>query len=772
VIPKFTSFKAPPPAAPSITPARSPALRDPKESKESRERRYSHHGRHRSKSKGRDHESGRDRGRNSDRGKDPFGHRKKRSRESSNRHGEKGGLRLNQNELPASLMHKTTIIQSSGVPTFQSLDSRDILQRQYCIDTRGDEDNLIYGTIYRYIIPAYVRRGGGYVIGLPTNMRIDRDAGDGQGLVLKSGGGKENTSARSMHQEFAKLDSRGGRRLRVKKNDTGLDEAFSRCLDFIPLSTRTKKRKNEDPEAPDELEDEQNDYRSLDGPKKVPALPVDQDLQFASDSESARDYYIDKEWGNRKHMVEFARNVETHPDDIEAWLAYVAYQDTIISSSGRRKTAAENKSTAEVKLDILTKALDKNPGHEVLLLKYMEVAREIWDSQKLLSKWKTTLQNNPIIINLWIEYINFRQTDFLSFTYPECIRCFADCLTVLRSAAFRSNIELSDRHKLDTVALYIFVRTIHLMDDAGYKENAIACLQAMLELNLFSSSKRPPTSEQEFEGLIVALERFWDSEVPRIGEMNALGWASFIEAGENGEPPTPTKTAVSLPSLNSKDPFGLWGDAEMKWIKSVGLPARTIDEVEEDDPYRVVLFSDLRAFMFSFSNELVRKQLIDVMLIFKNMQSRTPRCSNNNSTDDIFLCSRIASMSSDCVNDWFWPKKLTKWDVRPAWEGMEPEKKPRIGDNPFEFKIRNFYGGHETIFSKSTGWFQGMNDVHVNSPQDTAFIRNALKMLVERVGDEFLALYYLGWEWRNATKGYNDSATDFLVFLILMISQS
>jgi tetratricopeptide (TPR) repeat protein len=755
-IPKFTSFKAPAPStatAPTVAPTESaPAEDKGKEKERERSRRRRHH---RSSSRSREHGHKRERReRDKSDGERRRSHRDD-SRDRSHRHRGhdrwKDEARLHRSRSRES----KSVIPRATAPRSPSPEP-DVTRKQFFVDTKGDVGNLVYGTIHKYSIPKYRRSGAGRIVGLPSNLRIDRDEGDGKGIVLMSGNaGREDASVKTMRQLFSKLDSKDVKKLRVKKEETGLDEAFSRGLDFVPLSTTSKKRKTRDAEAPGDSEDERDHYRSIEGLKKRSAAPDDQDLDYASDSQSDGDYVAADEWGDRKRMVEFARKVEASPSDIDAWLAYVNHHDSLISVTGRRKTAAERRSTAEVKLDILQKALDKNPGNEALLLKYMDVAQEIWEPQKLLSKWKQLLEKNPTLISLWTKYINFRQTDFLSFTYPECLKCFQECLAVLRTAALNSNLAQPAREALDGVILYVFTRTVLFMNQAGYRENAIAALQAMLELNLFApASIASPTSQREFETLLEHFETFWDSEVPRIGEDNALGWASFVASGETGDSPDAVADDLELPPLDPDDPFGSWTGAEIEWSKKTRMPARTIDDVEEDDPYRVILFSDIKEFLFYFSSEHLRKRMVEAFLTLKGMPPLDVQSSNSEAVADAFLCNGLATLGLDSSESWFWPKKQSKWDT-PAitWEGMEPERKATTGDNPFEFKLRNFPVAFYNIFCKSSTWFDGTENF--KSPQSGAFsfIRNTLKMLVDKLGDESIALYYLACEWANAPNG-------------------
>jgi len=633
---------------------------------------------------------------------------------------------------------------------------QDAPHKHYFMDTEGDEFNLVYGTMHRYSIPDYRRGGNGRIVGLSPNLRIDRDKGDGKVVVLSSrgSGGGEDLSVRAMRQAFSKLASKESRRLRIKKDDTGLEEAFSRNIDFVPLAIETKKRKNRGENVgSDDSDKEWDHYRSIEGLKKTSTRPDDMDLEYVSDSPSEADYIsIGEDWGDRKSMVEFARKVEAEPRNAEAWLAYADHHDATISGAGRRKTAAEKRSIAEVKLDILRKALDKNPDNEILLSKYMDVAQEILPPQKLLSKWNDILKENPSQVGLWKKFINFRQTDFLSFSYTKCLKCYEECLAMLRIAAFKSGVGNLNRQKLEEVVVYVFIRAILLMSESGYRESAVAALQAMLELNLFHPSNiTPPTSQHEFEFILEAFERFWDSEVPRIGEKRALGWASFVDAGETGTSPKASKDDLQLPPLDSRDPFGSWADAELEWSRETGMPARTIDEID-DDPYRVILFSDIKPFLVSLSSETACRQLAEALLALKGMPLVGPHCSNSEVETDVFVSP---GMKFDSSEPWFWPKEQSKWDALPiTWEGMEPEKKAAMSDDPFEFKFQNFPVGSEALFSRSTGWFQGIARANSTPLKDIQFIRNTLEKLVERLRDDSWSFYYLEWVWENDPKRY------------------
>ncbi|CAJ0766600.1 10523_t:CDS:2, partial [Entrophospora sp. SA101] len=83
---------------------------------------------------------------------------------------------------------------------------------------------------------------------------------------------------------------------------------------------------------------------------------------------------------------------------------------------------------------IFEKALEINPHNSRLLGTYLKCCEKNWDVPKLLTKWDQVLKDNSTNISLWIQYLDFRQTNLVSFTVSQCLQVFEDCLHVLRKA--------------------------------------------------------------------------------------------------------------------------------------------------------------------------------------------------------------------------------------------------------------------------------------------------------------------------------------------------
>lgn len=228
----------------------------------------------------------------------------------------------------------------------------------YKIDLKGDSSNITYGTVYRYSVPAFHRFGAGYIVGLSTKWRIDREKGEGKGLVVGIRGYDADKRRRGGNM-FAVDASRVGR---LKVMD-GIQKGFGPNDEFVPVSGRA-----EDPV----LEDAgvQQDYRSIEG--KAKAVSLEDVESVSSDDEGTFSYSEEL----RQRTIELDRKLQSHPHDINAWLDYVALQDEI--------GVGQKASTAEIKLGILQKGLEKNPGNTKLFVELFKIESILWEYVTLI----------------------------------------------------------------------------------------------------------------------------------------------------------------------------------------------------------------------------------------------------------------------------------------------------------------------------------------------------------------------------------------------------
>ncbi|EEQ30351.1 hypothetical protein McanMca71_002158 [Microsporum canis] len=605
-----------------------------------------------------------------------------------------------------------------------ALDASDL----YVLDPTGDPYTLIYGSLHKYDIPRYYRFGAGRVLGLPTTYTIDQDLSSDTKIVIKLRGATADTIQRS-HKALWKSASRPTklRRLVPRQNEKPDLER-----DFLPLNEAgSRKRRRMADGFPDTSyiateEEKLPDYRSIEGKAKPePDSDVETDMgsdwSLESDGEGAR----------LRHASLFSNAID-NPDDVEGWLQLINHQDNMVGAADRegyrKYTSAEKRSIADMKVSLYEKALkglSPNVPRDKLLLGMMEEGSLIWDQKTLLNKWKSVLQFNSGYISLWIKYLDVQQTTFTNFTYEKCRQVFLECLKV--------NENQPDSTEKQIISLYIVLRLSLFMREAGFTEHSIGLWQALLEYNF--CCPQGLNSKTDRPAAISAFSEFWESEVPRIGEVGSEGWD---KSGEDSPDP---KTDPAVPNIDVKDVFSSWGSIEQDLMSSSFLPARTLDEVQEDDPYRVVLFTDISDFLVHLSDPSILHLLIDAFLIFCHL----PPISHGDCErtcgwhTDPFLSNRNLDEIGKQLSEWFASISTKEEDVGPC--------------SPFSFPNPIFRNSFDTLFGDGINWFSTFAPwkatyLERSNLVDVEWIRRSLKMLVSRMPDnDYLASYTIALEY-------------------------
>jgi len=151
--------------------------------------------------------------------------------------------------------------------------------------------------------------------------------------------------------------------------------------------------------------------------------------------------------------------------------------------TSRRSTAATSAHSAghtEIKLSIFERALESNPTDADLLLHYMNTCRLCWEPAKVLTKWDELLQSTLVQKSwpgLWIEYLDFRQRHFLSFSVKSFIEVLQDALEKLgllarstRMDAERTGTTLTSNAllvKIECVMVHVIARAWTFLKQAG-----------------------------------------------------------------------------------------------------------------------------------------------------------------------------------------------------------------------------------------------------------------------------------------------------------------
>ncbi|KAI9342758.1 NRDE-2, necessary for RNA interference-domain-containing protein [Zopfochytrium polystomum] len=533
--------------------------------------------------------------------------------------------------------------------------------KDFYIDRRGDSNNLIYQSLPQSDIPLY-RAFGNIVFGATGDWWIDRKAKGRRGVVIY-----QHRPARDKvsYKEFAialKSRPQKWRKTKADEIDLMMDE------DFVPLTKASGAEGTDSGDAPGSILEENADFL--------------------------------------KKTQEFNKLLMEKPKDVQLWIDFCKLQDELIAGGSKR--GAIRQAIAEKKLAILEKALDAIPGDEKLLHQYMSVCEEAYDSIRLLTKWDVILREHPDSIALWDRYLEFRQTNYASFTVNQCVEVYEECMETLRDA------EEVNALRREKVLLHVFRRVCHLLLQAGQVERAIALSQAMVEFSCFCP---PAFAHQSFDVRLNLFEIFWESGCPRFGEEGARTWANDID-GAASRMHRKQVEQKDLIDDDVDDEFLHWYLQETVHEYNNWLPLtddQMVDDVE--DPFRTVVFADIRTLLFHASHPSTLVALIDHLT---SLMALPTNLSSSPSSDRRFLDAFLhAELASESAAKRMLAPEFPEEDSDAAQNNLLAEVPE---GEAVRFAIQSFPFGEGKVIA-SRGWFGAIRGGEVKAVEEAGFGR-------------------------------------------------
>lgn len=602
-------------------------------------------------------------------------------------------------------------IETKKHAEMKALPERSSVPSLFVTDVKGDRLISKYGGIDRAQVPPYYRHGAGRVLGTPGRLVIHRDAArdkfslrfPGEGLGIDKDGLRSKSLR--LNRDPVRLRAKGGN----AQNDTPED--------FLVIRQTKKRKRNQlDSDSPDD--DDQLSYRSIEGKAKAKRA-VDSDTDDGSDaSEEVTDLQDDSplQWKS----IQLNRRVKEEPGDIDAWLELVNHQDDLLRAGetiDQRSTESTAHSYSEIKVSMLESALSNVSSADdrrKVLIYLMREGMKVWTSKTATKKWAEVAVEEPDNFELWIAHLDFSLSNISTVQYDEIKTML---LTRLRQAISRN--ALSSEHDASE-AIYVFLRATRFFHDAGYKELAVASWQGLLELNYFK-----PVSEH---ANMDAFQDFWESEVPRTGDDDAHGWRQYSASGGQMEAPEP-RNEPPLERLATRDAYKAWAYSEKEYARRAILPARTMDDGTEDDPFRVVMFSDIEPWLFKIPEAVLRgtvgSQLLDAFLLF----CKLPPAFRSSSWTDMAIKDQFIFDGSLDLDSFTTPSQLE--DI------TEVERKPPA----FGIGSLNVAISPDVLFAGN--WFNYFASVGKYLPVELGWVLNVIRQLVHEADVSSLALYYL-----------------------------
>lgn len=646
--------------------------------------------------------------------------RSKRSRHSESRDQSRSHRndphRRREHFKPSSRSRTPTQPAPSAKPVQR--DSR--ASRLYVIDTKGDPLILKYGGSDKSQIPAYRRYGSGRVLGTRARLIIHRDGprdefslrmpGEGSGIF----GDKDGLRSKNFRI------SSNPRRIRPKALENKSDE--DEVEDFLAL-TASKKRKRVIDASESSGEDEQPNYRSIEGKAKARHYDSDSDSEPESLPEAMN---TERDNPLKWKSIQLSRQVKDHPEDIDAWLELASHQDALLRAGedlDHKALEGEVHSYAEIKLSMLESALKNVSNRQDRLKVLVPLVREgvkVWNRKTAVKKWAEFAEDEEASFALWKTHLDFAMSDITTFQYDDIKRMHLERLhtTIRRSGLDSSNENFGE-------AIYIFLRLTRFMHDSGFKELAVAAWQALLEVNLF----RPPDLDPD--KTLGEFSDFWENEAPRIGELEAQGWAKCVEAGGVGDAPLPLKDEAEETS-QTRDDYKAWASLERHRAEKAAIPARTMDEGTENDPFRVVMFSDLEQLLFMIPQHVLPSlvpQLMDAFLVFLRFP---PAFDVHYGIDDAQHGQFLGGPS---------PESELPIYEKPELDPLSEEIQRR---GPCFSQLARVTAGCLDELFPGKKWFSSTPPTTKDGQMQLELATNALRLLVHTAKIEPLAQYYLG----------------------------
>ncbi|KAJ3103732.1 hypothetical protein HDU97_009906 [Phlyctochytrium planicorne] len=371
-----------------------------------------------------------------------------------------------------------------------------------------------------------------------------------------------------------------------------------------------------------------------------------------------------------KMTEEYNKKLSMNPKNRQTWIDFIKFQDSLVDSSAKKGLRA---AVNDKKLAIYEKAFQHLPNDDELLAGYMTCCSETWETTRLLTKWDKVLKEHMGSFLLWDKYLEFRQTNYTTFSVANCMDVYSECISTLSQSKYL------DEDCKENILTHIFIRACFMLFQSGFVERAICSFQAMIEFSAFC----PPAFEsQPFEQRVDMFESFWESECPRFGEENAIGWKESLlkdtPVDSSGKPP---KTIPHLTALEGEDDFNKWFQDEMISDYRLWAPIRLSEASEEEteDPYRSVIFEDVRPIMFDCRLRSSKRRLLTSFLNLLSSQMNFGQSSGDRLTVDTFLHAELSSEACAAI---FFPKKKDSESKDPLSKENEVVK--------FEFPLKTF----------------------------------------------------------------------------------
>ncbi|KLU87474.1 hypothetical protein MAPG_06474 [Magnaporthiopsis poae ATCC 64411] len=654
--------------------------------------------------------------------------------------------------------HRRSHRQSPG-PTARPESTAETANSLYVVDQRGDPLILRYGSNERSRVPVYRRLGRGKILGCRRGFLVlDRDGINEVFTIRTSGDGGSLISQKS--SSLLRLITAKGRRTAPHAPVAAAAKPAAPG-DFMPLGDSRKRNREDDDDDPSTSSDE--DAR--------PFRPIDlwQPSKAASDSGSvsgddANDGENDDD--TKKEHIALSRRVKEHPEDVDSWLRLIEVQDVRLHigqdglDSRSSNSGNASRGVADVKLSMFESALPhakSEAAQERLLLGLMREGSRVWSPKTQAARWTAIADEHPESFRLWRAHLNHVMTDVASFKFETAKAFLVNRMKWLRvRLEERITSPEGDAADLADQLVYVLLRATRFLQDAGFGEVALATWQAMLELTF---CRPPELVDAKSETCVSSFRSFWEGEAARFGEEGSRGWRQASEDDDVPEPKPPAAPALPI----SRDAYKEWAAQERRKSAQSSVPARTMDSGADDDPFRVVLISDMEDLLFAVPSAVLshtKRRLVAALAHFCRLPPAFgPDGLPYSALNDPFLAGDEAQLGEEIH------KQGTEEGKR---QQLQSDEHPALSDKLPRFRHdQPRMAASMDVYFSGPDWFTYF-PLEPGAPElqeaegKLYWALNAVKQLVLKCGFEELAEYHLCLQWLRDPQGVRKTSKALL----------
>lgn len=433
----------------------------------------------------------------------------------------------------------------------------------FLIDRRGDTGISKYGTNSKSTVPSYRQ---------PSERKL---LGDGQPSSSRQPHLRSLLSTLT-REERAKLKNEPLPLLSVSAQSASVRDVD---FDYVPLLKGRKRRRVGSV-----------GFASANNASASPEMSSDSDSRCDSDAAEGQSLGpVDSQSAIKEENARLSDRLKTEPQNAKAWEDYIAHQELWLEAMqgtlGQARTTADRRAIAEIRVALYSDALSKlrngDPMRETFQLRMLQESASVWERRVLATKWEHTASLFPHSLDIQWRYLEFVQSTS-DAANDRCRDLYFQYMNLL------GRTESMDHMQLTSLRLSTLLRFTAFAHNSGFIELARSVWQGLLGMHILNHQQQShPSSELSLELSLQRMEDFWDSEQPRVGERNTLADAN------DSHPVAPPSRDLSQASDTRK-----WFCAEKKAsVEAARATSRTANQ--DEDPYRVILFDDIKPFLFT-----------------------------------------------------------------------------------------------------------------------------------------------------------------------------